>query len=355
MIKNNKLTDNSYAELHLHLGGAINPRVLYHKLAYIEGQDQIFIEQGVHNYPDLEQYFTKPKKSLGEYLKMHTMVEKAQTMNRLEYFINRVIRAAHDFENISYLELRYCPYSRTDKCRNKSDRIKQMPAVVEAIESAVKNTVGDNKEHYNISVNQILCMHSQPAYDDDINDAILELAIEKSRSGSVCGIDIAGGENHYESRFKKIIKWYESAKANGLNTTAHVYETKESSSYLEPILEYLDRIGHGVMIPKYHKHLLKKLSGKCIEFCPTTYMKTGTINDLRELKPVLSAFDDAEVDVTICTDNSGMHMVRLQHEYENLLIHEVIDYDDVHRYRSNGFKHAFNLQSNEYQNKKIAV
>jgi len=45
---------------------------------------------------------------------------------------------------------------------------------------------------------------------------------------------------------------------------------------------YLMRIGHGIQIPLLHPDLLSELArrNQCLEVCPTTYLKTGTLEDM---------------------------------------------------------------------------
>jgi adenosine deaminase len=49
------------------------------------------------------------------------------------------------------------------------------------------------------------------------------------------------------------------------------------------LLPYLMRIGHGIQIPLQHPDLLREIAarGQCLEVCPTTYLKTGTLHDIQ--------------------------------------------------------------------------
>jgi adenosine deaminase len=89
------------------------------------------------------------------------------------------------------------------------------------------------------------------------------------------------------------------------------------------------RIGHGIQIPLLHPELLGELANQhqCLEVCPTTYLKTGTLEDMRQLKLVFDRCFEAGVDIAICTDNAGLHNVRLPFEYENLLTQDIIDFE----------------------------
>ena len=47
------------------------------------------------------------------------------------------------------------------------------------------------------------------------------------------------------------------------------------------------------------------------------------------------------MDIAICTDNPGLHNVRLPFEYENLLSQDIIDFSTLRRCQDAAFRHAF--------------
>jgi adenosine deaminase len=103
------------------------------------------------------------------------------------------------------------------------------------------------------------------------------------------------------------------------------------------------RIGHGIQIPLKYPELLGEVAAQkqCLEICPTTYLKTGTLDDIRQLKIVFDRCFAAGVDIAICTDNAGLHNVRLPFEYENLLTQDVIDFKQLQACQDAAFHHAF--------------
>ncbi|MDI1256948.1 MAG: hypothetical protein PSV16_12700 [Flavobacterium sp.] len=344
-----KYSKTPYAELHLHLGGAILPRILWHKfqLDHKSDNDSVTLPIGPYqSFNEFQAFFDSPKNNLEEYLEMHKLVEPIQTYKRLDYFINRLMRGAFEFENLSYMEIRHCPYGRTDKNKSQNQRIDQMREIVLEIDRAMKYYSNVNEEnYYPIIMKQIICLHSQ--YHDDVNEALLSLAKEFFTAGIVCGLDIAGGEQPYKDNMKQIIRWYREAKDFGLNTTAHIFETEHTPIGMLDLIPYLDRIGHGIQLPLKYENEMKILNKEkiCLEICPTTYFKYNTFTGYEDprLHRIFKVCDDRNVDIVIGTDNSGMHGVRLQSEFENLLIHEVISYDKLDQYRHNAFKHAFGL------------
>jgi adenosine deaminase len=315
-----------YAELHRHLGGSVVPRVLW---GYFQRHDPKLATQ-FPNYPEFEDFYTRPRNTLDEYLELHTLVEGVQTLETLPYFIYRLIRGAYIFENLAYLELRYTPYLRTDERLSQNERIDQMAEIVEVVGKA------SQVKEYPIITSQILCMHVR--LPNEVNQAILDLATE---SPYVCAVDLAGGDNHYGERLDEYIRLFELARSRNLATTGHLYETPTGCH--PDLLPYLMRIGHGIQIPLQYPELLPEVArrGQCLEICPTTYLKTGTLDDLQQLKVVFNRCFEAGVEIAICTDNAGLHNVRLPFEYESLLTQDIIDFEQLAACQDAAFRHAF--------------
>lgn len=316
-----------YAELHRHLGGSVVPRILWR---YFQRNRPDLIENFAE-YAEFEDFYTRPRNTLAEYLELHTLVESVQTHEALPYFVYRLIRGAYIFENLAYLELRYTPYLRTPEHLPQNERIEKMAEIVEIVGRA------SDQSEYPIITRQILCMHSRLPHE--VNQAIVDLAAQYPQY--VCAVDLAGGDAQYADRLDEFVSLYAKARDLGLNTTGHLYETTEGC-YPE-LLPYLMRIGHGVQIPLKHPQLLREVAarGQCLEICPTTYIKTGTLEEIRQLKPVFDRCFEAGVDIAICTDNAGLHNVRLPFEYETLLTQDVIGFDMLRACQEAAFRHAF--------------
>lgn len=316
-----------YADLHRHLGGSVVPRILWR---YFKRHNPD-MAQRFPEYPNFEEFYTRKRNTLDEYLELHTLVESVQREETLPYFIYRLIRGAYIFENLAYLELRYTPYLRTPEHLSQSQRIETMANIVEIVGKA------SQVKEYPIIISQILCMHSRLPYE--VNKAIVDLVAQ--RRDYVCAVDVAGGDSHYRERLDEFIDLYKYARSLGLNTTGHVYETPDGC-YPE-LLPYLMRIGHGIQIPLKYPELLPQLAAanQCLEVCPTTYLKTGTLEDLSDLKIVFDRCFAAGVDIVICTDNAGLHNVRLPFEFENLLTQDVIDFNQLQACQDAAFRHAF--------------
>ncbi|MBE9116993.1 adenosine deaminase [Lusitaniella coriacea LEGE 07157] len=316
-----------YADLHRHLGGSVVPRVLWR---YFQRRD-LELSERFPDYAEFEEFYTRSRNTLDEYLELHTLVESVQSAETLPYFIYRLIRGAYIFENLAYLELRYTPYLRTSEALSQTQRIDEMAKIVEIVGKTSR------VPEYPMVTSQILCTHSRLPYA--VNRAIVDLAAQMPEY--VCAIDVAGGDSHYAERLDEFIQLYEYARSRGIKTTGHLYETPDGC-YPE-LLPYLMRIGHGIQIPLRYPHLLKDVAARnqCLEVCPTTYLKTGTLDDLHHLKTVFDRCFDAGVDIAICTDNAGLHNVRLPFEYENLLTQDVIDFRQLQACQEAAFRHAF--------------
>lgn len=316
-----------HAELHRHLGGSVVPRILWR---YFHRHDAELADR-FPEYPAFEQFYTQPRNTLDEYLELHTLVEGVQTAETLPYFIYRLIRGAYTFENLAYLELRYTPYLRTPHHLSQSERIDLMADIVEIVGKASR--LSDSP----IVTSQILCLHSRLPYE--VNRAIVDLAAQMPEY--VCGVDVAGGDAQYAERLDEFVQLYAYALSRGLKTTGHLYET-QAGCYPE-LLPYLMRIGHGIQIPLLHPELLREVAMRrqCLEVCPTTYLKTGTLKDITQLQVVFDRCFEAGVDIAICTDNAGLHNVRLPFEYENLLTYDIIDFRQLQACQEAAFRHAF--------------
>ncbi|MEM9117164.1 MAG: adenosine deaminase [Cyanobacteria bacterium P01_F01_bin.56] len=316
-----------YAELHRHLGGSVVPRVLWR---YFQ-RNRPDVSDRFDGYPDFEAFYTRPRNTLAEYLELHTLVESVQTHEALPYFVYRLIRGAYIFENLAYLELRYTPYLRTPEHLPQNARIDKMAEIVEVVGRA------SQQSEYPVVTKQILCMHSKLPYE--VNRAIVDLAAQFPEY--VCAIDLAGGDAQYGDRLDEYVALYAHARSLGMGTTGHVFETQDGC-YPE-LLPYLMRIGHGIQIPLQRPDLLRDVAarGQCLEVCPTTYFKTGTLDNIQQLKPVFDSCFEAGVDIAICTDNAGLHNVRLPFEYENLLTQDIIGFGQLQACQAAAFRHAF--------------
>ena len=172
-------------------------------------------------------------------------------------------------------------------------------------------------------------------------DAIVHLAASLPE---VRAVDLAGPYQDGGPSWDEWRELFAEAKSLGLRTTAHMAESEPDDVHPE-LFPHLDRIGHGIQIALRHPHLLPELAerGICLEVCPTTYLRTNTIRDLTELRPVFARCEAAGVPVSIATDNPALHgdSGRIVGQYEILVRAEVIHFNDILRYAEVGYRHAF--------------
>lgn len=323
-----------YGELHLHLGGAILPNILY---SYLQRQPGHRLLKRFPSHERFEAFFQRKRRNLADYLTMHSLVEEIQRLHSLRYFVQRLVRGAALFDNLAYVELRHTAYLRTDEHLSEAQRIRQMHEVVETIAEAA-----ESQTRYRLRLRQILCVHSR--LPEAVNRAMVDVALShRAREGysGVVAIDIAGPDTEYAGRLGEFVGLLKRARKGGLRTTGHVYETRDGE-YAE-LLPHLDRIGHGVQIAVRHPKLLKEVAkrGQCLEVCPTTYVRTGTFPAYESMREVFVKCFDAGVDVAVCTDNSGLHQVRVPLEFENLLVRDIIDFHQMEACHRAAYRHAF--------------
>src|SRR5947207_4493024 len=127
-----------HAELHRHLGGAIVPRIFWRFLV----RHRHPLAARFPTYESLERFFTRRRRSLASYLKLHTLVEGVQRPETLAYFVSKLVRGAYVFESIAYLELRHTPYYHTHPALPEPRRIAEMREIVCTIGDA-----GDAQEY----------------------------------------------------------------------------------------------------------------------------------------------------------------------------------------------------------------
>ncbi|MBZ0189950.1 MAG: hypothetical protein K8F91_27140 [Candidatus Obscuribacterales bacterium] len=318
-----------YADLHRHLGGALHPRIIY---KFLQRHDHSVLSF-FPDYDGFYHWFTRPCRTLEEFVKIHSLVEELQSLEHLPYFCLRLCRGAYTFENLQYLEIRYNPYFRTDPKLTEKKRIGQMNEIVEVITANVR------PPDYPIVVKQILCLDRRlPRH---INEAILDVA--QDNLGPVVGIDLAGPEINPKN-WQEWVSLLGKARSTGLKTTCHLGETSADNVFSE-YFQVLDRIGHGIHIPLVKPEMLKELSKKQItlEVCPTSYRQTGVLKDFADLRLVFQRCKEAGVAIAVCTDNPGRNPApcTLPGEYERLIDHDVIDFHELLHIQQEAFRSAF--------------
>jgi adenosine deaminase len=323
----------NFPDLHRHLGGATHPRILW---GYItkhasESDESIKIQRRFPTYDDFAHEFSRPFRDLADYLTVHHLVEGLQAED-VPYFTHRAVRGAAVFESIDYLELRFNPYKRTPASLPDAERLALMADVARQVIRAAQT-------EFPIQTAFILCMDR--GFSVGLNRRIVELA---DTLPEVAAVDLAGPYQPGGPNAKEWQELYAEAKSRGLKTTAHMAESDPADIH-PGLFPYLDRIGHGIQIALHQPQLLPELAARniCLEICPTTYLRTNTLQSLSELAIVFERCDATEVPISVATDNPALHgdSGRIVGQYEGLVRDEVIHFNDILRYAAVGYRHAF--------------
>lgn len=320
-----------FPDLHRHLGGATHPRILWGYVERHPGDVASRLRARFPHFAAFSEFFDRPFRDLADYLTVHHLVEELQADNP-GYFAHRAVRGAAVFESLDYLELRFNPFKRTPAGLPVAERFALMEEVARQVIAAAST-------EFPIRTAFIFCMDR--GFRPELNRKIVELA---SRLPDVWAVDLAGPYQEGGPTTDEWVELYAQARALGLRTTAHMAESDPTD--IHPVLfPFLDRIGHGVQIALHCPELLPELAerGICLEVCPMTYLRTNTLADIGELRPVFERCRAAGVDIAVCTDNPALHgeSGRLVNEYERLVRAEVIHFDAILDLAAAGYRHAF--------------
>ncbi|MBI4816259.1 MAG: adenosine deaminase [Deltaproteobacteria bacterium] len=322
-------------ELHLHLGGAVAPHVLW-SMAHDQG-----IKLPVRTYFDFMDLVTSsPNKvrGLDDYLKiLHDWTEKIQSSPlAIERAVYEVLSKEYRGSKVSKMELRFNPMKRNLGGERDLDHI--IHAALRGMDRACLE--------YGIRAGLIFCLARE--WSADLNAILVEKAI-KYRARGVVGIDLAGTEkNNFEldevsaGRFASL---FERAREGGLKTTVHTGETAHTNGegviacvrHLKP-----NRIGHGIRAA-YNPEAMKILreEGVVLEICPTSNIHTRAVSGLPELSFVIQRFTTEGVRFTINTDATYMLATDLRREVELLVRNGILAGDDVARCFDTAFEASF--------------
>ncbi len=309
-------------ELHLHVGGAVAPHVLW-AMAHDHG-----FKLPVKSYWDFCDLVTaNPEKvaSLGDYLKiMHEWTEKIQSSpSAIERSVYEVIGKEYRSSRVSQIELRFNPMKRNLGGERDLDYI--IAAAVRGMERACLA--------YGVKAGLILCLARE--FDYALNEIIVKKAIRFLGRG-IIGIDLAGPEAHTLELGDEVVKYRElfrQAREAGLGTTIHTGETSHTGA--DGVLAVLSelkptRIGHGIAAAKSDEAVKRLVdTGTVLEICPTSNLRTHAVKDLAELRGILQRFFNAGVKVTINTDGTYLLGTTLRQEFDLLLDAGTISFEQA--------------------------
>lgn len=322
-------------ELHLHVGGAVAPHVLF-ALAHEQG-----FKLPVRDYFEFVDLVTSnPEKvqSLEDYIRiMHVWTEKIQSSpTAIERSVYEILTKEYRGSLVTRMELRFNPMKRNLAGERDLDHI--IHAALRGLDRACLE--------YGIEAGLIFCLARE--FDADTNEIIVNKAI-KYRDRGVIGIDLAGTEEHnlelHPESAERFAGIFARARDAGLGTTVHTGETPHTAGEgVIAAVRHLKvrRIGHGIRAA-YNPEAMRVLAGEgvTLEVCPTSNLHTRAVRDLEELGHVLRTFQEQGVRFTINTDATYMLATDLRREVELLVAAGILDADGVRRCFENAVEASF--------------
>jgi adenosine deaminase len=302
-------------ELHVHLGAAVTPAVMW-GIAHAQG-----IRLPTKDYWAFRDLITvgRRRRSFDAYLDLFHWTELIQSSpTAVERSVYEVIGGAYRKSNITRIELRFNPMKRNRGGEQDLDHI--IAAAVRGMDRAVL-------EYPLVRAGLIFCLDR--SFSRELNEIIAAKAISWHSRG-VVAVDIAGPVEP-SFRFAEYTDAFAECRRAGLGVTVHAGETggpeevREAIEALEP-----SRIGHGIKSvydPKVMAMLRER--GIVLEVCPSSNLTTGVVRDVAELRFILRSLIDNEVPYTVSTDGPEMLRTHLRDEMTRLLRREILSLDEL--------------------------
>ncbi|MFN8187111.1 MAG: hypothetical protein U0R69_08525 [Gaiellales bacterium] len=325
-----ELRRSGLAELHTHLGGSVQPAVMW-TLAHEQG-----IALPVKDYWDFENLITiadpRGVDGLPELDSIYRWTELIQSSPlAIERSVHGAIGGAYRRQNITTLELRFNPMKRNRGGERDLDHI---------ILAAIRGLDRAGIEYPQVRCGLLLMMDR--TFSMRQNEVIVDKAIHWAPRGIV-GIDIAGprpGPGRYP--YRDLGPLVATAREAGLGITIHVGEEGGEHGLAEigEVVEHLrpDRIGHGILAAKDGETMraLREL-GIVLEICPSSNLLTKALPDEEALYDTLRTLADRGVRFTIATD--GPEMMRTHLVDELGLLHRIGALTETELVRANALGH----------------
>jgi len=279
------------AELHVHVGAAVEPSMLY-SMAHAQGIR--LPVAGYWGFVDLVTAHPDRVKTHEGYLSLFHWTELIQSSpDAMAACVQSVIGGGYRHANIDLVELRFCPAKR-----NRGRELDMDHIILSALHGMQRALL----EYPEVRAGLILsCDRSLLP---EVNAAIVRKAIRYKDMG-VVGVDLAGPDARAWGGVRTLERPFAEARAAGLGLTFHTGEIAGSEQEIAEVLERIrpDRVGHGVRAA-WHPTLLEQITrdGVVLELCPTSNLRTHALNDLDELRFVVERLDEHGVAYTLNTD-----------------------------------------------------
>jgi len=302
-----KKTNIPRAELHVHLGSAVAPAILW-SIAHRQG-----IKLPSKNYWDFENMITmtgsEKNKNLDEmHFNFFEWTELIQSSpEAIQEAVTSVFGGGYRKSNIVVHELRLNPMFRNRSGERDLDHI--IMSAIWGMERAVL-------EYPQVKAGLILMMDRMLTLKQ--NKIIVEKAIKYKTQGIV-GIDVGGPERKSFS-IKKIVPLFKKARKAGLGLTIHTGEVGKIEELRFVVRNIVpERIGHGIACtrdPKLMKEIVEK--NITLETCPTSNLRNSAVKNLADLKRIYKNLLKYQVKFTINTDGPEMYRTNVFKEQEFL-------------------------------------
>lgn len=327
-MKNTTLTNR--AELHTHLGSAVDPAILW-SIAHRQG-----IKLPTKNYWDFENMITmapgQKNKNLDEmHFNFFQWTELIQSSpEAIEESVKSVIGGGYRKCNLVLQELRFTPMFRNRKGERDLDHI---------ILSALWGIQKAQLEYPQVKAGIIITLHRMLSLAE--NKIMVQKAIKYASQG-VIGIDVAGPERKTFS-MEKSLPLFNAARQAGLGITVH---TGEAGSLAEMrfVVKKIkpERIGHGIMCVK-DKQLMKEISeaGIVLEICPSSNIHNNVVKNMGELKKAIQTLLKNKVKFTINTDGPEMYRTNIEKEQQLLKKNGILTQKEIDQCTKWAFESSF--------------
>lgn len=292
-----------YGELHLHLDGAITPKIAK-KLAVLQGitlpyegemlSHALSVGEDCQSLNEFLQCFDLPLK----------LLQTREGISEAVYLVQEELKA----EGLSYAELRFAPQLH---CQGGLSQVQ----VIEAALDGLKRSI--------LPCNLILCC-MRGDENEKANEETMELTGEyvkkrilpDGKNGyGVAAMDLAGAEALYPTyKYKELFK---KAADRGIPFTIHAGEAGGADEVACAIEMGALRIGHGVRSyedPAVVRMIREK--GIFLEMCPTSNRITKAVTDMKAYP--LREYLSQGIKVAVCTDDMAICRTELKKEFDYL-------------------------------------
>ncbi len=309
MLKNS-LKKTELAELHVHVGGAVHPAIMW-SIAHAQG-----IKLPSKNYWHFKNMVTVGrgrKINWNEYHQLFYWTELIQSSpEAMERSVYEIIGGAYRKNNITLLEISFNPMLRNRGGERDLDHI-----IMGAIRGMDRACL-----EYPVKAGLIFFLDRRFTYKQ--NEIIAQKAIHYQGRG-VVGIDLAGPRIK-TFRYQKYGKLYHYCQRKGLGTTVHTGE-EGSTKEMEKVIMVLKpmRVVHGVKAA-FSQSLLTELKKRKItlSICPTSNLSTGVVKNIEEFRLIINTFLEKGIKFCFNTDGPEIFNINLRSEYQLFLNKEIL-------------------------------